>query len=336
VPFEELPKSINPDTGWVANANNPIRPENSSYYLSIYWEPDARYERIQQYLTQNDQLSVPVFQAMQLDTYSIYAQQMAGMILPVLKNSDHDFETVISYLENWDFQYEPSETAASIMDVFTLRLNENLYKDEMGETAFSNFIRYSGLPARMLMRSMQQNSSFFDDKNTERVETRSDLIVSTMQETVAFLESELGPEPYEWRWENIHTLTLKPQLLGEAAEKPDANTALKLIVNNLMNKGPYAARGHKMSVNNGSYSWSEPYKMNLGPSIRRIVDLSDLGRTLSITPTGQSGLMLSQYYGDQTESWLNGQYKYVHQDSSLFEETLRRTMILRPTQSEVE
>lgn len=332
VPFDQMPKTVNPESGWVANANNPVQSEDNPNYISIYWEPDARYERIRQYLTQNEQLSPQVFQAMQLDSYSTYSQQLANMILPILRNSEQDFETAISYLENWDYQYEPSETAASIVDVFMLRLHENTFKDEMGEAAYSNYIRFSGLPARILLRSLRQNSTFFDNVNTGPVETREDLIISSMRETVDYLESELGTEPYEWRWENIHTITLKPQLFGEAAEQPDANAALKLIVTNLMNKGPYAARGNKTSINNGSYSWSDPYEMILGPSIRRIVDFSDMSRTLSITPTGQSGLMLSEYYGDQTESWLNGQYKYVYQDSSLFEETVHQTMRLQPAQ----
>ncbi|MDX1639572.1 MAG: penicillin acylase family protein [Balneolaceae bacterium] len=330
LPFDRLPKQVNPERGWVANANNAVSPETDPYYISVYWEPESRYRRIRQYLTQNERLSVPVFQAMQVDSYSQYAVELNNVILPVLKDAADEFQTVISYLENWDFQYEPNETAASIMDVFTLRLNENIFMDEFGDTGYRNFIRFSGLPARILLRVMKQGSSFFDDTTTEAPETREDIILRSMRQTVDYLETNLGSEPYEWRWENIHTITLKPQLFGQAAEQPDANTALKLIVNNLMNKGPYAARGNKMSINNGSYSWSDPFEVTVGPSIRRIIDFSDMSRTLSITPTGQSGRLLSEYYGDQTESWLNGEYKYLHQDSTLFSETLYRTMILQP------
>lgn len=330
IPFEELPKTINPGSGWVANANNPTQPNDYPYYLSIYWEPDSRYERIRQYLTQNEQLTPQAFQAMQLDPYSHYAREMTGIILPILKRSGQDFQTVISYLENWDYRYETSEASASIMDTFVLKLSANIFRDELGDEAYSNFIRFSGLPARIVLNLMRENSSFFDDVTTEIQENKSDIIIQSMKESVAFLESKLSKEPFEWHWENLHTLTLKPLLFGEAADRPDANPVLKLVVNNLMNKGPYAVRGNKMSINNGEYRWSDPYEMVLGPSIRRIVDFSDLSKTLSITPTGQSGNMLSEYYGDQTESWLNGQYKFVYQDSSLFEETVYQTMLLEP------
>ncbi|MDZ7680698.1 MAG: penicillin acylase family protein [Fodinibius sp.] len=181
------------------------------------------------------------------------------------------------------------------------------------------------------MRFLRNDSSFFDDVTTaNRVENRQDIIVQSMSEAVTYLQQNYGNKPFEWRWEQLHTITLKPSLFGRAAEDPDAPTALKLIVNNLLSKGPYPARGHDMSLNNGEYSWNNPYDMVLGPSIRRIIDFSDLSRTLSILPTGQSGNPISRYYGDQTESWLNGQYKFLYQDSTLFDETKIRTMTLTP------
>jgi penicillin amidase len=50
-----------------------------------------------------------------------------------------------------------------------------------------------------------------------------------------------------------------------------------------------------------------------------------------VLPTGQSGNPLSDYYGDQTELWLNGQYRWLHQDSTvLFDEVEVRSMRLVP------
>jgi len=332
VSYENLPKQINPERGWVANANNPPLEGQYSPYLTIYWEPDARYRRIKQYLTQDQRLTSQAFQQMQNDDYSLYSRDLMQIILPVLKNADtENFETVISYFENWDYSYDPSETAASIMDVFLLRLSENTFRDEMGEAAYEQFVTVSAMPARTLMRLLHNGSSFFDDTTTpNRVETRNEIIIKSMRQTVSYLQSNYGNEPFEWRWEQLHTLTLEPALFGEAAKDPNAPQALKLIVNNLLSKGPYSARGHGMSINNGEYSWNNPFAMILGPSIRRIIDFSDLSRTLSILPTGQSGNPLSQYYGDQTDSWLNGDYKFLYQDSTFFNENEYKTMKLVP------
>ncbi|SMO65036.1 penicillin acylase family protein [Fodinibius sediminis] len=332
VPYEELPSEINPDRNWIANANNPPAGDNYPYYLSIYWEPDARYDRIRQYLTEYEQLSPEIFRQMQYDAHSLYARDMTQLILPVLKQHDQQFETVISYLENWDYSYELSETAASIMDVFLLRLAENTFQDEMDKDAYQKFIEFSGLPKRALMRLMQYESSFFDDVTTGEQESRNQIITRSMEEAISFLRSQYGAEPFEWRWEQLHTLTLRPPLFGEAVKSGEAPTSLKLIVNNLLNHGPFAARGHGMSINNGEYLWDAPYEMVLGPSIRRIIDFSNMNYTLSILPTGQSGNPFSAYYGDQTESWLNGQYKFLYQDESFLDRAQHQTMKLVPEQ----
>jgi len=201
----------------------------------------------------------------------------------------------------------------------------------MGETGYQNFVRFSSMPIRALSRFLRNGSTFFDDISTEdTTETRNSMIKKSMAEATNFLQQNYGKEPFEWRWEQLHTITFKPQLFGQAVEDPNAPQALKLIVNNLLNNGPHPVSGHDMSVNNGEYSWNDPYKMVLGPSIRRIIDFSDLSKTWSINPTGQSGNPLSQYYGDQTESWLNGQYKFLYQDSTFFDENQFKTMTFIP------
>jgi len=332
VPNEQLPAIINPERGWVANANTAPVGNNYPYYISVYWEPGSRINRIEQYLTENEQLSPQLFQQMQNDTYSKFSRDLSKLILPVLKNNGQQkFEPAISYLENWDFSYGKSETAASIMDVFLLHLAKNTFIDEMGETGYQNFVRFSSMPIRTLSRFLRNGSTFFDDISTEdTTETRNGMIMKSMREAINFLQQNYGDEPFEWRWEQLHTITFKPQLFGEAAEDPNAPQALKLIVNNLLNNGPHPVSGHDMSVNNGEYSWNDPYEMVLGPSIRRIIDFSDLSKTWSINPTGQSGNPLSQYYGDQTESWLNGQYKFLYQDSTFFDENQFKTMTFIP------
>ncbi|WP_372638962.1 penicillin acylase family protein [Fodinibius sp.] len=330
VAYEELPSVINPDRNWIANANNPPAGDDYPYYLSVYWEPDARYERIRQYLTEYEQLSPETFRQMQYDSRSLYARDITRSILPVLKLNEEQFETVISYLENWDYSYEASETAASIIDVFLIHLAENTLEDDLSESVYQKFIRFSALPERTLLRLLRDDGSLFDDVTTAGRETRAQMITQSMKETISFLREQFGTEPFEWRWEQLHTLTLRPPLFGEAAKSHTAPTSLKLIVRNLLNLGPYPVKGHGMSINNGEYSWNEPYEMILGPSLRRIIDFSNTNYSLSVLPTGQSGNPFSTYYGDQTEDWLNGQYKFLYQDSTLFNETQYNTMRLVP------
>jgi penicillin amidase len=245
-------------------------------------------------------------------------------------SEDDNFETVVSYLRNWDYSYDPSETAASIMDVFILNMSRNVLQDEMGPDTYRAFIEFSGQPVRILVRFMRDGSTFFDNVDTEERETMEEQVITSMKEALSWLIENQGAEPIEWRWELLHTLILESPLFSEAAKSDNAPKALQLVTNNILEKGPFPIGGHAQSLNNGEYLWNEPYAMVLGPSIRRIIDLSDTGTTLSILPTGQSGNPISEYYGDQTESWLNGEYKFFYQDSTLFDEAQLQTMKLLP------
>jgi penicillin amidase len=85
-----------------------------------------------------------------------------------------------------------------------------------------------------------------------------------------------------------------------------------------------------MTINKGEYSWNDPFSVTLGPSIRRIIDFSEPYRSLSVLPTGQSGNPLSANYGDQTDLWLDGRYRYIYSDSTFFLETNVETMRFQP------
>ncbi|MAL18669.1 MAG: penicillin acylase family protein [Balneola sp.] len=331
IPHTEMPRLINPDDGWIANANNKITTDNYPYYIATFLEPPSRIERIEEILTANPTLGTEEFQELQNDSYSAFAAKMTPKILSIIRNQDaYNFELPISYLENWNYEYDLKSTAASIFDVFFLKFSENTLQDDFGDVAYSNFIHHENIPVRTLTSLIDSESTLFDNVITDSVETKEDMVVKSMQDAILFLSDSLGSEPFEWRWEQLHTISFEPPLFSRAANAPDAPNALKMIVENILSKGPYKVPSHGMSVNNGQYRWNNAFEMVLGPSIRRISDLSDMSRSKSILPTGQSGNPLSDYYGDQTEMWLNGQYRWLYQDSTLFEDAEIRTTKLVP------
>lgn len=334
IPHSEMPRLINPDKGWIANANNKITTDSYPYYIATFWEPPSRIERIEEVLTQNETLTPEIFSDLQNDNYSAFAAEITPIILNIIEQQDsYNFDLVVSYLDNWDFNYDKNSTAASILDVFLLKLAENTFKDDFGETVYNSFVQLENMPVRTLTEFLQNNSTFFDDINTDEVETKEDIVLQSMQDALFFLSDTFGSEPFEWRWEQLHTLTLEPPFLSMAAKQEDSPTTLKMIVDNVLSRGPYPVPGHGMSVNNGQYNWDNSYDMVLGPSLRRIVDLSNLSRTKTIQPTGQSGNPLSDYYGDQTEMWIEGQYRWLYQDDFLFEEVEFKSMKLMPDEN---
>ena len=333
IPFEEMPRVINPEKGWIANANNKLTTSNYPHYIATFWEPPSRMERISQRLTETQKLRAEDMISIQNDSYSAFAAEITPVLLNVIQSrNEYDFSLPVSYLENWDYKYDRNSTAATIFDLWFMNFVRNTLQDEFGEEAYDNFVAHELMPVRTLTGLLQDSSLFFDNVNTPELETKSDIVIKSMQDAIVFLSDSLGSEPFEWRWEQLHTITFEPPLFAEAAEDPNAPGALKLIVGNMLSDGPFPVPGHGMSPNNGQYSWDKPFEMVLGPSVRRIVDLSDLRSSKSVIPTGQSGNPLSMHFGDQTELWLNGQYRTFYQDSALFRQAEIRTMTLVPAQ----
>jgi penicillin amidase len=330
IPKSQLPKVINPVSGYIANANNPVIDDNYPYYITAFWEPDSRIRRIEEVLQSKRLHSKQSFRDLQLDNFSHQAKDITELIIPILNASnDTLIQKALPYLQNWDYRYTKSATAASIYEKFFLKFVEKTFKPYLGDIVFQNFIQLENFPVRVTSRMLKDGSVWLQSADTTH-HYRDSLIVSSMRESVMDLYLKFGPETSEWRWENLHKLTLAPPLFAEAAKDPNAPKTLKLIVNSVLSRGPYSVEGHSMTVNNTQYDWNNPFDQVLGASIRRIIDLSDMTQSESVTPTGQSGNPLSRHFGDQSDLWLTGKYRIFEHNSRIPEQVRYRTMSLNP------
>jgi penicillin G amidase len=331
IPSEQMPRVINPQSGYIANANNPVGGTDYPHYITAFWEPDSRIRRIEEVLGSRRLHNKSLYRELQNDVFSHQAQDITSIILPVLEvSNDTLVKKVLPYLKNWDFKYTHSATAASLFEGFFLNFVENTFKSTLGDAVFESFIQLENFPTRVTTQLLKQPSIWLKTTTGDTV-YRDSLIIQSMRQTVIELNEKYGSNTTEWRWENQHTLTLGPALLSQAASDPNSPGALKLIVANILSSGPHPVPGHSMTVNNTQYEWHAPYAQVLGASIRRIVDLSDLSSSESILPTGQSGNPLSDHFGDQTELWLSGKYRiFEHNDQVAGQENLR-TMRLIPS-----
>ncbi|REL38171.1 penicillin acylase family protein [Rhodohalobacter sp. SW132] len=332
IPFDELPREINPDRGFVAHANNKVAAETYPYYIGRFWANPSRISRIEYLLNENESANAETMQQIQNDIYSEHAEIILEIIIPLLRSAqmNNEFSDVLTYFENWDYNYSVNSTAATIFDLFFLYLSELILKRDIPEELYEGLVRLEYIPVQMVTHILSDGSSFFNVVEEANIAFRNETVRSAMQQTIDQLSRELGPESFEWRWESVHTLNLKPPLLGEISEHPDTPAALRLIVNNLLSSGPHPAAGHGMTINKAEYSWNDPFSVILGPSIRRIIDFNSPSRSLSVLPTGQSGHALSANYGDQTDLWLDGRYRSIYTDSTFFNEINYRTMTLQP------
>lgn len=315
IEYDAFPHEINPDTGYVADAN---QRSDAPFHIGSFNEPDSRYDVIAGALANNPSLTSEQMMALQLETLSDQARELTEAILPVLQRAGAGAQIgdAMNYLLNWDYRYERSATAATIFEVFFMKLAEKSLKDDMGQTGWDAFIRNDQLPLRVVRNMVLNNSRFFDDRDTPAVETRDTMIVRAMTEAVRMLTDSLGTEPINWRWENMHQVSFESPYFANKQSAPKGGYQ-QLVVTYILNRGPFGVRGHTTSPISGQYRWDAPFRQVAGASWRRVIDLANTAQSWSVIPGGQSGNALSPAYDNQLDLWLDGKYRIFDHNSEV-------------------
>ncbi len=302
VPFEELPCSFNPQNGFVSSANNKTVDETYPYHISNWYALPYRIDRIRELLSEKEKLSVDDFRSMQLDQKSGMAIHFQTSLLKVLQNHyglSELQQQCLQIIESWDGTMSKDSPEAAIFEMFYIRLRENLFADELGRELFNNLVTIPSLirPAvyRILLRD---ESAWADDITTEEKESLSDIYIRSFQDAVDELRLQLGEEPSKWQWGNLHQITLMHPLSSAGI--------LDRVFS--LNRGPYRVGGSFHTVSPYTYPASDPLKVNHGSSHRHIFNVDNWDESLTVIPTGNSGMPASKNYCDQTDMYIEGDY----------------------------
>ena len=130
-------------------------------------------------------------------------------------------------------------------------------------------------------------------------ETREQIFSKAFQRSIAEVEAELGMDMSEWQWEKVH-IVKHQHPLGKVE-----------VLSPWFDVGPYPAPGGIETINNAGFmlNGDGEYPMVSGPSMRRIIDFADVEHAQSILPTGNSGNIMSPYYKDQAEMYVEGVFR---------------------------
>ena len=324
IPFKELPHLFNPPENYIVTANNKITDDRYPYFISTYWEPAYRAERIKQLLSEKDQFALPDFMAMQSDEYSKHAEFLMPKLLNVMPKFDESAKLrkyFVHSLKTWNFQSDKRSVGAAIFEIFLTKLFTNIFHDEMGDTLFQNFVALPNIPIRTADLLIARGSSeWFDNIHTpDTKETMEQVLLASLEDTYHYLESSFGDAVYNWQWGNLHQLTFEHPL---GKMKP---------LDKLFTNGPFPVGGSYTSVNNAGYFLdNNNFHVNVVPSLRQIIDLSNIKNSVSVITTGQSGHPLSKHYKDQTPLWLAGEYHQSLIDSTAIHNSNFDLLILTP------
>ena len=327
VPFEELPYTINPSSGYIITANQSVHPEQPwpNYYARGY-RAEAIERVINQYIS--EKISVDDMEAMQINNFDY----SAAYILPYVFNNVYVDSKILTAMKEWaisetKFEMNKDSSGAAAWAVFYKNFAEQTFEELVVTDNLGNEISLqpgNSDSTSEIFRTLLKdpNHILWDDINTPRKENLTDILERALLLADERIIELFDTDDYDkWSWGELHTITYPTNLLGEAGIS---------ILTNLVNIGPVESGGSSFAINSTDWGFGEDFTIGSYPSMRMVVDLSNFDNSRTILPSGQSGHVMSKYYDDQVENWIENNMYILNFSREQVELNQKEYMFLRP------
>lgn len=320
IPSEALPTTLNPPEGYISTANQPVLDLRTyAYWLGEDWAYGSRGQRIVELIEGADgPLDAAAMSAIHMDNFNDMAEFLAPELFAV-EGLDGVAAEAQQLLGDWDYQQDEDSAAAAYYNAVWAALLSTVFDDELGDDLAAG----GGSRWFETVRTLWDDPGdpWWDDVATPETETRDDALSTAMQTGADDLVERLGDDPSAWTWGELHTLELVNASFGTSGIAP---------VEWLFNRGPVRTSGGSSIVNATSWSAGEGYEVASVPSMRMVIDLSDLDASTWVNLTGSSGHAFHPHYWDQTELWRTGETRPFAFTPDAVEEASVNTLTLEP------
>ncbi len=299
IPYDELPETVDPESGFLVTANNRIVGDEYPHHITSEWLDGFRAKRIEQLLAASDEHDIDSFEAMQTDNLSLPGIEAARRLGRLTPRGQRELSAV-ERLRSWDGRLDPDTIAGTIYQAFLLRLAREVARAAIGDRdlcerwldrADNGFTPHITSPWRWHSHLM----ALWEEADEELIGRPWDeLVLEALAGALDDLEERFGPEPEAWRWGTVHEMEF-PHALGQA------NPLLRRLLNRRLRAG-----GAQETVSQIAYDPNDPYKAVWAPSWRMVADPADPDSSRWQMFTGQSGHPASPHYDDLQADWLEG------------------------------
>jgi len=319
VPFELLPSSYNPEEGFVSSANQRTVGKDYPFFISGEFSMPYRILRIREMAAEKQVLGIDDFKRMITDNHSAYAKMLTPVILKgaeALTAPGKTESAVIEELKGWDYAMDASLVAPTLFEFIRMEMARQLLGDELDELYGAPLGRQHDFYIYTLMK--EGPDEWVDNVDTPEKETMDMIIARSISAAVDTLTARYGEFGENWQWGKIHTFTLEHPMGG-----------VKILDRLLqLNSKTYGVGGSYHTVE--PYAYKDNFRTNHGASERHIFNTADWDRSLTVIPTGTSGIPGSPFYLSQTDTYINnGFYSDPFSDAAV-EAAKKYEMIFKP------
>ena len=292
--FEDLPRSINPECGFIVTTNQDLNHLGRMKPLNIMMGP-YRADRISDLLSGKDRLTCEDMFNFHYDVYSRQAKAFMKILSPLLPDTPAG-----NILKTWDLCYDTESTGAWLFERFYKILHQEVFGDKgFGRAAVDHLDRHTGIFNDFYVNFdrvlLSENSVWFNGK------TREEIYAKTVEKAL------MAEAPKKWGDDQKLMLThilfdgKLPRFLG-------------------FDRGPVTVIGNRATVHQGQIYESAGRKTSFAPSYRMVTDFSK-DEIFTNMAGGPSDRRFSKWYCSDLTNWETGKYKRLGPDAG--EKTLK-------------
>jgi len=291
VPFDKLPRVLNPPSGIIATANSRIAPTEYPYSLSVEWEAPWRSSRIYRVLEAGKKLSAADMLALETDIYSepdrLFAQHFAHAV-DHSKNPSPRAKAAAALLREWDGRMTAHSAAPTIAVRSREQLERLLLEPKLGPVPADPLQAESTLnwkSYRWLMKTIWLDNIVEHQPGRwlpQAYANYDELLRAAVESAV---DDPATPKNLNtWEWGSFNAVDINNPVLGRVP-----------LLRQWSGPGFQEQSGSPYTV--------KAVAKTHGPSERITVDLGNLDQSTFNLVTGEAGTFGSPYYMDQWDAW---------------------------------
>ncbi|UII54280.1 penicillin acylase family protein [Cytobacillus spongiae] len=292
IPYDELPRIVNPAEGFISTANNKVIGDDYPYHISHNWAQPFRQMRIQEVLSSKEIFSVEDMMELQMDPMNLQAREFVPLFIEHLPKSLSEKERkAIEVLSEWNYLDSPDESAPIIFHIWMKNIKEVLFENEISPEMMDLFNGQKQAVDQLIRRAAEGEASEWMSEKGGLSEVLAESLIRAIKE----ITEVQGKNIENWQWGEYHQIQFSHPL---SVQKP---------LNYLFNRKKAMPVGGS-SVTVQAAAFREDGTVNHGGSWRFVIDTADLSLGYHLVGPGQSGHVQSKWYQDQMDDWVNGDY----------------------------
>lgn len=299
IPFDQLPRAVNPPEGYIVTANNKPVGEDYPYYISAEFTPGFRAARVTAALLALDKPTAAAMAKVHAERISIPAQAWVEWLQTYqaeLTAADALTAQALAKLLHWSGRMDADAVEPTIYsaarDALLYRLFSYHLDAELAAAAWQPANRGAGVFLGRVKELLLSHLPAADSPLLPPGETWPALLAAALADGVATLREKLGEDMAQWPWERLH----------QARPRHTLSAAFPELAG-LLDPPPIPMAGDGDTPLAGAYAPAELATVGGLSVVRYVFDLADWENCRWAIPLGASGHPASPYYADQSETW---------------------------------